>query len=174
MNIRRQACGCALVLFGATVGGSLLAGYRLAWQPTPSAPQGLWLIAPVPTDTTLTEGDWIAACVAMAYADLRDHQLLHLRYDRRQACVPVIKRVWLDEASSPPPTVEADAVVHPRTKQHLRPVKDAPPLMALRQPRATPRVWLTTPYGRSFDSRYFGAVEPSELRGRAYPLVAIE
>ncbi|MGB7433720.1 MAG: conjugative transfer signal peptidase TraF [Ahrensia sp.] len=165
--------GMIVVLFSIPVtllGGGYGAGLRINW--TPSVPVGIWRIAPL--NRPVEHGDYVFICPPLnqEFAQARERGYL-----RRGLCpgwlAPLIKTVVAVPGQS---VVIGRSVVidgEELPDSRLQPVdgsgRQLIPFAGGSVP--TGMLFLHSPYGGSYDSRYFGPVPAVGVLGLAEPVL---
>jgi conjugative transfer signal peptidase TraF len=160
-------CGVALILL-ALIGAAQLLGITI--NSTPSMPVGVWQVAPVARAVEI--GDIVVVCLPEDVADVG----LRRGYIEHGACpngsAPILKFV----AARSGDTVTIDArgisVDGMRLPHSRRASRDGHGRALASVAPGTYRIgdgelWLWTPYGGSWDSRYFGAIAMHDVRSFA-------
>jgi conjugative transfer signal peptidase TraF len=146
------------------------AGYRL--NRTASAPGGVWHITPVGARPIL-RGTLVLICPAdwPVVTLMRDRGYLP-RGDCPTGTVPIFKRVIAVGGDTVTVTPGAELRVNGKIVPNSAPVAGVPPWEAGTFPVRADEVWVVSRFhARSFDSRYFGPVRVSWVRGFARPVL---
>lgn len=171
MNARRFgiAALAAAGLLGLIAGGASLAGLRL--NTTPSAPEGLWRVSPLPS-SGIARGAMVEVCPP-------DMPIVTVMRDRAYLppgrCEPGVAPLLKPVAAVPGDQVtitQGNAIVNGRVLSQTAAAPNVPGWPAGTYTVEPGTVWLFSSYSESsFDSRYFGPVPVANVSGLATPLI---
>lgn len=141
---------------------------HLVWNFTTSMPVGLYQMLPI--DHPIARGDMVLVCAPPDVAKLARERGMLMSGPCAHQSAPLVKIVAAvegDVVDLRDDGVRVNGTLLPgsarlRTDRENRPV---PRISAGRYALGSARIWLWTPYPRSWDSRYFGPVAVRNVRG---------
>lgn len=149
-------------------------GITLTFNPTASAPIGLWAIAT--RSRAFHPGDYVVACpppVAVVESVLKAGGLPEGSCPSGTG--PVLKTIGAVASDTVTLREGFPVSVNGSEMQGMIPGDSFPAWPSGTYPVGPSEVWLLSDYHpRSFDSRYFGPVQVDQVIGKAYPVFALE
>ncbi|RYY28709.1 MAG: S26 family signal peptidase [Sphingomonadales bacterium] len=159
----RWGIGCAALVIGLGVTMCRPPQPRFVWNVSASAPIGLWFVAP---DAAIDRGDMVVARLPSQWRAMASRR----RY--LPANVPLIKRVAAvsgDTICADGPRIRVNGVVVAEGLQHDKSGRSLPSWPGCRLLR-NGALLLLMEHPASFDGRYFGPTQHTDIIGRAAPL----
>ncbi len=173
MNARRFAfTAWALAgVVGVTAAVATAAGFRV--NTTASAPAGVWRIAPVQADE-IKRGALVSICpppLGIVIA-MRERGYLHPGDCPATDTTPLLKPVVAVEGDTVTVAPGGPLIVNGKAVPDSAPEAGMPAWTPGTYTVKPGELWVLSSYsGGSFDSRYFGPVAVTNLRGRAAPVL---